>query len=86
MVRILKQTELLELPRIPARSTRVFTGRIRIPGRAEALLHLRCIELNGDWDQFIAWSEAKHRKRLLNREKILIRSNEFLECDFAKAA
>ena len=27
-----------------------------IPGRAQALLHLRCIELNGDWEAFIAWA------------------------------
>jgi hypothetical protein len=26
-----------------------------IPERAEVLLHLRCIELNGDWEQFFAW-------------------------------
>ena len=29
-----------------------------IPGRAEALLQLRCIEINGDWETFIAWSDA----------------------------
>ena len=27
-----------------------------IPERAEALLHLRCIELNGDWENFITWT------------------------------
>lgn len=26
------------------------------PERAEALLHLRCIELNGDWDHFYSWA------------------------------
>lgn len=25
-----------------------------VPGTAEALLGLRCIELNGDWEQFVA--------------------------------
>ena len=57
-----------------------------IPGRAEALLHLRCVELNGDWDEFIAWSEDRFRKRLLNRETVLIRSNQPLPCGFATAA
>jgi hypothetical protein len=28
------------------------SGMRWIPGRAEALLHLRCIELNREWDQF----------------------------------
>jgi hypothetical protein len=31
-----------------------------IPERAEALLHLRCIEHNGDWDTFIQWVHDEH--------------------------
>jgi len=31
------------------------SGMRWIRGRAEALLHLRCIEINGEWDRFIAW-------------------------------
>lgn len=30
-----------------------------VQGKAEALLHLRCIELNGDWSKFIAWFQGK---------------------------
>jgi hypothetical protein len=30
-----------------------------IVGRAEALLQLRCIELNGEWDDFIRWFEEQ---------------------------
>jgi hypothetical protein len=56
-----------------------------IPGRGEAVLHLRCIELNGDWDEFIAWSDQEHQKRLVLYEAVQIRSNEPLECGFALA-
>jgi hypothetical protein len=31
--------------------------------RAEALLQLRCIELNGDWDDFIQWLERQLNKQ-----------------------
>ena len=57
-----------------------------IPGRAEALLHLRCIELNGDWDTFIAWTARQYQARLINREPVLIRTNQPLDCKFAQAA
>jgi len=30
-----------------------------IKERAEALLQLRCIELNGDWDAFIAFAHRR---------------------------
>jgi hypothetical protein len=32
--------------------------------KAEALLHLRCIELNGDWHDFFAWTQKRIRRRL----------------------
>jgi hypothetical protein len=32
--------------------------------RAEMLLQLRCIELNGEWDDFMAWIEQSLRKRI----------------------
>jgi hypothetical protein len=57
-----------------------------IPGRAEALLHLRCIEINGDWDEFITWSDREHQKRLILYEAVQIRSNEPLACGFALSA
>ena len=31
------------------------SGMRWIPERAEALLHLRCIELNGEWESFFEW-------------------------------
>ena len=33
-------------------------------GKGEALLHLRCIELNGDWQQFVAWFQTQNRIRI----------------------
>ena len=57
-----------------------------IPGRAEALLHLRCIEINGDWDEFIAWSDQEYQKRLTLYEAVQIRSNQPLGCGFVLAA
>lgn len=56
-----------------------------IPGRAEALLHLRCLEINGDWEMFIAWSDTQYRKRLVEYEVVQIRCSEPLGCDFALA-
>lgn len=35
-----------------------------LQGKAEALLHLRCIELNGDWSTFVTWIEAENRRHL----------------------
>ena len=35
-----------------------------IPGRAETPLHLRYIELNGDWDKFFDWAYLKWRNKL----------------------
>jgi hypothetical protein len=44
-----------------------------IQEKAEALLHLRCIELNGDWEKYVAWFQAKTLRRLkcCQRSKVL---------------
>ena len=44
-----------------------------VQGKAEALLHLRCIELNGDWQSFVTWFQGKTKERLRKdkRRKIL---------------
>jgi hypothetical protein len=54
-------------------------------GRAEAVVHLRCIELNGDWDPSIAWNQQQYQKRLRDRQAVLIRYAEPLKCDFGLA-
>ena len=45
-----------------------------IPERAEALLHLRCIELNGNWDDFFAWEYQKWLEKMRTGEKVKIRT------------
>jgi hypothetical protein len=35
-----------------------------VKGKAEALLHLRCIELNGDWEKFVDWFQRKNQSHL----------------------
>lgn len=45
-----------------------------IPERAEALLKLRCIELNGDWDDFFNWGYQKWIEKMNDGSKVIIRS------------
>ena len=52
------------------------SGMRWIPERAEALLHLRCIELNGEWDQFFEREYNRWHKKLRNNEKVIVRTNE----------
>jgi hypothetical protein len=37
--------------------------------KAEALLHLRCIELNGDWHKFVNWFQRKNQGHLQKGER-----------------
>jgi hypothetical protein len=41
---------------------------------AEPLLQLRCLEFNGDWDDFFAWTITENQKKLRRQDKVLIRS------------
>jgi len=52
--------------------------------KAEALLHLRCIELNGDWQHFFAWTEKQIRRRLRKGERLKVLTDQPLT--LAKAA
>ena len=56
-----------------------------IPGRAEAVLQLRCIEINGDWETFVTWSDSQYQKRLVEYEVVQVRCSDPLVCDFAMA-
>ena len=47
-----------------------------VQGKAEALLNLRCIELNGDWDKFIAWVQMLTHERLWQRQRIRILTDQ----------
>lgn len=44
--------------------------------KAEALLHLRCIELNHDWDKFVAWFQRTTQARLNKRVPQRILTNQ----------
>jgi hypothetical protein len=50
------------------------SGMRWIVQNAEALLQLRCLEVNGDWNDFFAWTIAENQKKLLRQDKVLIRS------------
>jgi len=47
-----------------------------LQGKGEALLHLRCIELNGDWDRFFAWVQGLNRERLQQRQRLRILTDQ----------
>ena len=49
------------------------------PERAEALLHLRCLEINGAWDKFFAWLQQGWCDRLAKGEAVRIRTQEPLK-------
>jgi hypothetical protein len=55
-----------------------------LQGKAEALLQLRCIELNGDWDRFFAWVQGLNRERLQQRCRLRILTDQPMK--LAKAA
>jgi hypothetical protein len=40
-----------------------------VQGKAEALLHLRCIELNGDWQKFATWFQRATLRHLKKRKR-----------------
>jgi hypothetical protein len=44
--------------------------------KAEALLHLRCIELNGDWEKYVAWFQAKICHRLKRGKRLRVMTNQ----------
>ena len=44
--------------------------------KAEALLHLRCIELNGDWQKYVAWFHSKTVGRLTQGERTKLLTNQ----------
>lgn len=44
--------------------------------KAEALLHLRCIELNGDWQKYVAWFQGKTLCRLKRGQRSKVLTNQ----------
>jgi hypothetical protein len=49
------------------------SGMRWVIANAENLLHLRCLEINGDWDDFFAWTIRENGAKLRRREKVQIR-------------
>jgi hypothetical protein len=47
-----------------------------LQGKGEALLQLRCIELNGDWDRFITWVQGRTQTRLQLRQRLRILTDQ----------
>src|SRR4051794_38482101 len=50
------------------------SGMRWIEDRAEAVLLLRCIEVNGDWEAFIKWSQEQRTQELERGQIVQIRS------------
>lgn len=47
-----------------------------LQGKGEAVLQLRCIELNGDWERFCAWVRRQTQARLHERQKVRILTDQ----------
>lgn len=50
------------------------SGMRWIEERAEAVLLLRCIEVNGDWEAFMTWSQEQRNQELERGQAVQIRS------------
>ena len=50
------------------------SGMRWIEERAEAVLLLRCIEVNGDWEAFMKWSQEQRSQELERGRVVQIRS------------
>jgi hypothetical protein len=48
------------------------SGMRWIVENAESLLQLRCLEVNGDWDDFLAWTRRQNEQQLRRHEKVQI--------------
>jgi hypothetical protein len=44
--------------------------------KAEALLHLRCIELNGDWPHFFAWTQERLQRQLARGQRVKVLTDQ----------
>ena len=54
-----------------------YNGRVRwVQAKAEALLHLRCIELNGDWHTFATWFQRRLQRRLGKGERCKVLTDQ----------
>lgn len=54
-----------------------------VPAKAEALLHLRCIELNGDWQHFFAWAHQRNHAKLREHQTVKVLTDQPLKLNRA---
>jgi hypothetical protein len=54
------------------------SGMRWVVGKAEAMLRLRCIEVNGLWDDFSAWTQQHWQAKLQRKKTLLIRTEQAL--------
>jgi hypothetical protein len=47
-----------------------------VVGKAEAMLRLRCLEINGLWDDFFEWNQERWRNHLQRGKPLLIRTEQ----------
>jgi hypothetical protein len=52
------------------------SGMRWIREKAEAILHLRCLEVNGLWDSFFEWCQQGWNERLADKQAVLIRTDK----------
>ena len=52
------------------------SGMRWVKEKAEPLLHLRCIELNGDWEKFVTWFQDKTHDRLRKGERCKVLTDQ----------
>jgi hypothetical protein len=55
------------------------SGMRWVKGKAEAILHLRCIEVNGLWDHFFTWCQDRWCQQLAQHKIVKIRTDQPLE-------
>jgi hypothetical protein len=65
------------------------SGMRWVIGKAEPLLHLRCIELNGDWDSFVDWTKRHKPMQPTIRQRVKLLTDKpvnLKKVKYAKAA
>ena len=55
------------------------SGMRWVEGKAEAILHIRCLEVNGLWDDFFQWYHDRWCQQLDDKQVVQIRTDEALE-------
>jgi hypothetical protein len=59
------------------------SGMRWVKEKAEPLLHLRCIELNGDWQAFVDWYQQTIHKRLRKGERCKVLTDQPMQLNKA---